>query len=99
MPPSRRRSLPRLRGLCARDLRQQQVSSAAGLLCSFDRRGNQLAFVDLAQCDRQRLFVQLGVNQWADVFEQALVQLGVVSVDLTSALGTEDHQAVLGISY
>jgi hypothetical protein len=44
-------------------------------------RGEQ-TLVDLAQRDRQRLLVDLGLDERADVVEQALLQLRVVGVDL-----------------
>ena len=36
-----------------------------------------------------------GLDQRADVLQQALAELGVVVVDLTGALGRVDHQRVL----
>ena len=53
------------------------------------------ASLNLAQCDRQWLFALLWGYQWADKFEYAFVLLLVVAVDLTRALGGEDHQGVL----
>src|SRR3954454_13569545 len=53
------------------------------------------ALVDLAQRDREGLLLRSGVDQRADVLQQALGELAVVGVDLTRALGGEDHQAVL----
>jgi hypothetical protein len=55
------------------------------------------AVVDLAQRDRQRLLLHAGLDQRADVLEQALAELGVVGVDLARALGGVDDQAVLGV--
>src|SRR3954470_17788606 len=51
--------------------------------------------VDLAERDRQRLLLRRGVDQGADVLQQALGELAVVGVDLARALGGEDDQAVL----
>ena len=39
----------------------------------------------------------VGLDQRADVLEQALAELAVVGVDLARALGREDHQRVLGV--
>ncbi len=47
--------------------------------------------------DRQRLLVHVGLDQRADVLEQALAELGVVGVDLARALGGVDDQAVLRV--
>ena len=38
-----------------------------------------------------------GLDQRADVLEQALAELGVVGVDLAGALGGVDHQRVLRV--
>ena len=57
----------------------------------------QLAFVDLAQRDRERLLLNRGLDQRADVIEQTLAELGVVGVDLAGALGCEQDQLVLGV--
>src|SRR3954468_655127 len=53
--------------------------------------------VDLAQRDRQGLLLDVGVDQWADVLEQALAQLGVVGVNLAGALGAVEDQLVLAV--
>src|SRR5215217_5054553 len=55
----------------------------------------QQALVDLAERDREGLLLRRGVDQRADVLQQALGELAVVGVDLARALGGEDHQAVL----
>ena len=55
------------------------------------------ALVDLAQRDRQRLLLHVGLDQRADVLQQALAELGVVRVDLPRPLGRHDDQAVLGV--
>src|SRR5829696_7554497 len=55
----------------------------------------QQAGVDLAQRDRQRLLLRLGVDQRADVLQQALAQLAVVGVDLARPLGGVDDERVL----
>src|SRR4051795_7528573 len=57
--------------------------------------GREKAGVDLAHRDRERLLLRSGLDQRADVLEQALAELAVVGVDLTGALGREDHQRVL----
>src|SRR3954471_22316494 len=72
-------------------------SSRSGVSGLGGRRGQQ-APVDLAQGDRQRLLVDLGLDERADVVEQALLQLGVVGVDLTGALGGVDDERVLRVS-
>src|SRR3954468_18144348 len=55
----------------------------------------QQALVVLAQRDRQGLLLRRGVDQRADVLQQALGELAVVRVDLAGPLGGEDAQAVL----
>src|SRR4051812_24763229 len=67
----------------------------AGYSSVLARGVGEQTLVDLAQRDRQRLLLRRGVDQRADVLEQALGQLAVVGVDLASALGGEDDQAVL----
>src|SRR5688500_10597240 len=52
--------------------------------------------VDLAHRDGERLLLRSRLDERADVLEQALAELAVVGVDLTGALGREDHQRVLG---
>src|SRR3978361_878133 len=59
------------------------------------RGAGEQALVDLAQSDRERLLLGGGIDQGADVLEQAFGELAVVGVDLTRALGGEDDQAVL----
>src|SRR6478752_3498075 len=59
--------------------------------------GRQQAGVDLAHGDRERLLLRTGVDQRADVLEQALVELRVVGVDLTRALGRVQDERVLGV--
>src|SRR5580693_7469221 len=60
------------------------------------RRGQQ-ALADLTQGDGQRLLLDPGLDQRADVLQQALAELGVVSVDLPRPLGRHDDQAVLAV--
>src|ERR1700757_1837513 len=50
--------------------------------------------VDLAQRDGQRLFLQPGLDQRTNVFEDALAELVVVVVDLPRPLGRVDHEGV-----
>src|SRR3954452_10197067 len=65
---------------------------------SLRAREAELVLVDLAQRDRQRLFVDGGLDERADVVEEAaLVEVGVVVVDLPSALRGEDYEAVLRV--
>src|SRR5450759_1678362 len=61
-------------------------------------RGQQ-TLVDLAQRDRHRLLVDLGLHERTDILQQALGELGVVRVDLTSAFGRVDDQGVLGVRH
>src|SRR4051812_49955283 len=53
------------------------------------------AGLDLAHRDRQRLLARAGLDERADVLQQALAELRVVVVDLPGALGGVDHQRVL----
>src|SRR6478736_4564225 len=73
-------------------------------LCSVvTRRGPRLlalgvleqVFVDFTERDRQRLLLQAGLDQWADILEDAVAQLVVVVVDLARPLGGVDHQRIL----
>src|SRR6478736_6079378 len=58
----------------------------------------QLVLVDLVHRDGQRLVLDGRVDERADVVEEvALVQVGVVVVDLARALGREDHELVLRV--
>src|SRR5665647_1287898 len=68
-----------------------QAGSAVG------GRGGQQTLVDLPQSDRHRLLVDPGLDERADVLEQALGELGVVRVDLARTLGRVDDQRVLGV--
>jgi len=47
--------------------------------------GLEQATVDLAQRDRERLLLDVGVEERTDVLEQALAELRVVGVDLARA--------------
>ena len=51
--------------------------------------------VDLAHRDRQRLLLQTGLDERADVLEDPVTELVVVVVDLTCTFGGVDHQRVL----
>src|SRR5690606_38431430 len=64
---------------------------------AFDGLGGQQSRVDLAQGDRERLLVDMGVDEGTDVLEQALAELRVVRVDLAGPLGRVDHEAVLRV--
>src|SRR4051794_1540677 len=68
-----------------------------GSCSALDRLGGDQTLVDLTERDRHRLLVDLAVDQRADVLEQALLELGVVGVDLAGALGRVDDQGVLGV--
>src|SRR5690554_4029226 len=59
---------------------------------------NQFVFVDLVQRNRERLVIDGGIDERADIVEEAsLVQVCVVVVDLAGTLGREDDQRVLGV--
>src|SRR3954452_15659657 len=66
-------------------------------LVRVDLLDGQKVVVDLAERDRERLLLDGGVDQRADVLEQALAELRVVRVDLTSALGRVQDELVLGV--
>ena len=66
-----------------------------GELGGVDVLAGQQVLVDLAQRDRERLLLDVGVDQRADVLQQALAELGVVGVDLAGALGAVEDQLVL----
>ena len=68
-----------------------------GELGRVDVLAGQQVLVDLAQRDRQRLLLHVGVDERADVLQQALAELGVVGVDLAGALGAVEHQLVLAV--
>ena len=58
----------------------------------------ELVLVDLVQRDGERLVLDRGVHERADVVEEvSLVQVGVVVVDLTRALGGVDDELVLRV--
>ncbi|MBG9885040.1 hypothetical protein ABE10_00250, partial [Bacillus toyonensis] len=58
----------------------------------------ELVLVDLVQCDRERLVLDRGVHERADVVEEvALVQVRVVVVDLARSLRGVDDQFILGL--
>ncbi len=69
-------------------MRQMWCSLAFGVLEEIS--------VDFTQRDGQRLFLQTGLDQRSDVFEDAVTELVVVVVDLARALGRVDDQGVLG---
>src|SRR6478672_6199213 len=48
----------------------------------------QEVLVDLAQGDGERLLLHVGVDERADVLQEALAELRVVGVDLAGALGS-----------
>src|SRR5918994_5329632 len=78
-------------GSCATTTARSDLGLGVDLL-----RG-QHAGVDLAHGDRQRLLVDVGLDQGSDVLQEPLAELGVVGVDLAGALGRVDDQAVLGV--
>src|SRR3546814_5448024 len=81
-------------GLCGSGLGGGFLSGERGRV---DVLAGQQVLVDLAQRDRQRLLLDVRVDQGADVLEEALTELGVVGVDLPSALGAVEDQLVLGV--
>src|SRR6478735_2002763 len=68
-----------------------------GELGRVDVLADEQVVVDLAQGDRERLLLDMGVHERADVLEQALTELRVVGVDLPGALGAEENQLVLAV--
>src|SRR3954469_16502723 len=59
---------------------------------------DELVLVDLAERHGERLVVDRRVDERPDVVEQAaLVQVGVVVVDLAGTLGREKEERVLGV--
>src|SRR5215475_12442277 len=70
---------------------------ATGSRLRFDWLGGQQASVDLTQRDRQRLFVDMRLDERSDVLEQALAELAVIGVDLPGTLRRVDHKAVFRV--
>src|SRR3954468_4108888 len=68
-----------------------------GQLGRVDVLAGQQVVVDLAERDRERLLLHVGVHERADVLQQALAELGVVGVDLPGALGAVEDQLVLAV--
>src|SRR6266516_4941589 len=56
-----------------------------------------LALGDLLDGDRERLVAETRLDERRDELTSPLTQLVVVRVDLTCALGRQDHQGVLGV--
>src|SRR5690606_6338740 len=83
----------RFRDAATRLLNQRDIVGLLG-----DGGENELVLVDLVQRDRERLVVDRRVDERADVVEErALVQVGVVVVDLARALRGEDDELVLRV--
>src|SRR4030066_374279 len=59
--------------------------------------GEDLALADLLEGDRQRLVAQARLHERRDELRATLTELVVVRVDLSRALGREDHERVLGV--
>src|SRR5918993_204986 len=98
MPPETPRTtrevtarLASLRGVAGSGL------SSSGLGGGVDVLAGQEVVVDLAERDRERLLLHVGVDERADVLEEALAELGVVGVDLAGTLGAVEHQLVLAV--
>ena len=53
-----------------------------GLGCGIKWLRRQQTSVDLAHRDRQRLLLDMCLNERSDVLQEALAQLGVVRIDL-----------------
>src|SRR3954454_14868299 len=62
-----------------------------------DVLAGQQVVVDLAQRDRERLLLDVGVHERADVLQESFAELGVVGVDLPGALGAVEDQLVLAV--
>src|SRR3954451_5825559 len=62
-----------------------------------DVLAGQQVVVDLAERDRERLLLDVGVDEGADLLEQPLAELGVVGIDLPGALGAVEDQLVLAV--
>ena len=78
--------------------RTADISRRCGHRTSLGVTEAELVLVDLVQSDGQRLVLDGRVDQRADVVEQvALVEVGVVVVDLARALGGVDHELVLRV--
>src|SRR4051794_2610515 len=90
--PTRRRTRHWLPGASSSILGARRDGQPASVLAG---GVGQQTLVDLAERDRQGLLLRSGVDQGADVLQQALGELAVVGVDLAGALGGEDDQAVL----
>jgi hypothetical protein len=75
-----------------------RVRAANGFVVfGIDIAARQLAGVHLAERDREWLLLDGGLDQWPDVVQQALTELGVVGVDLTCPLRGEEDQFVLRV--
>src|SRR5690348_337838 len=64
---------------------------------ALDLLGAQQPLADLTQRDGQRLLLDPGLHQRADVLQHALAELGEVCVDLPRPRGGHDDQAVLAV--
>src|SRR5918997_5569671 len=62
-----------------------------------DVLAGQQVVVDLAERDRERLLLHVGVHERADVLQEALTELGVVGVDLAGTLGAVEDELVLAV--
>src|SRR3954453_20866164 len=63
----------------------------------FELLERQRVLVDLTQGHRQRLLLDVGRDERADVLEQTLAELRVVGVDLAGPLRGVDDQRVLAL--
>src|SRR3546814_14929468 len=83
-------------GLCGSGLGGGFLSGELGRV---DVLAGQQVLVALAQRDRQRLLLDVRVDQGADVLEEALTELGVGGVDLPSALGAVRDKLLRGVRF
>src|SRR5215218_3537044 len=68
-----------------------------GQLGRVDVLAGQQVVVDLAQGDRERLLLHVGLDERTDVLQEALAELGVVGVDLPRPLGAVEDELVLAV--
>src|SRR5881392_5106 len=96
-PGARTHHTPQARQSRCRACGKANCNTKVLLRRTLDGLGRQQTGVDLAQGDRERLLVDVGVDERTDVLEEALAELRVVRVDLAGTLGRVDHEAVLRV--
>src|SRR4051794_13239570 len=98
MPPDTPSTTRGMAGVSSLSSSRSGSSSLSGSeLGRVDVLAGQQVLADLAQRDRERLLLDVGLHQRADVLEQAFAELRVVGVDLPGALGTVENQLVLAV--